>query len=113
MVTDRRRDQKTSLQISEAHLERVHRLAGVANFEVNLPLNPPDNWPPHVFEVLGLDPEKDQPALEDYIATVVHPDDRAKFVCVRRAVEEGVPYELEHRIVRPNGEIRYLHAWAM
>ncbi|HEV2094101.1 MAG TPA: PAS domain-containing protein, partial [Rubrobacter sp.] len=41
---------------------------------------------------------------------LVHPDDRER---VRRTIDEaldgGKPYDVEHRVVRPDGEVRVVH----
>lgn len=40
---------------------------------------------------------------------LVHPDDRGFLSnAVKNALEEEVPYNLEHRIIRPDGEVRWL-----
>ena len=42
-------------------------------------------------------------------AALVHPDDRSMVLAeVERAVAEGGTYELEHRVIRPDGEVRWL-----
>ena len=39
----------------------------------------------------------------------IHPDDRARVLAsARRAIEHGVPYEVEYRIVAPDGTIRWV-----
>ncbi|HET7489496.1 MAG TPA: SpoIIE family protein phosphatase [Acidimicrobiales bacterium] len=56
----------------------------------------------------GLDPEASAGHFDDWVA-LVHPDDRERVVGeVQRAVAEGGSYELEHRVVRPDGEVRWL-----
>jgi PAS domain S-box-containing protein len=56
----------------------------------------------------GLDPDPAAGTFEEWI-TLVHPDDRARLLEeVARSVAEGGTYELEHRIVRPDGELRWL-----
>jgi signal transduction histidine kinase len=43
--------------------------------------------------------------------TRVHPDDRSLVErTIRRAFDDGQPFEFEHRIVRPEGEVRVHHA---
>jgi PAS domain S-box-containing protein len=56
----------------------------------------------------GLDPRPQAGGFDEWI-TLVHPDDRARLVDeVERSMAEGGTYELEHRIVRPDGEVRWL-----
>ncbi|MGH9177307.1 MAG: SpoIIE family protein phosphatase [Acidimicrobiales bacterium] len=59
-------------------------------------------------ELYGLPPEPSAGSFEEWVA-IVHPDDRAWVVGeVERAVAEGGVYELEHRVIRPDGEVRWL-----
>jgi PAS domain S-box-containing protein len=56
----------------------------------------------------GLDPDPAAGSFEEWI-TLVHPDDRARLMEeVARSIAEGGAYDLEHRIVRPDGELRWL-----
>jgi PAS domain S-box-containing protein len=61
-------------------------------------------------EIYGHPPGEFNPTYEDFFERV-HPDDRPH---VRRtldgAVAAGAPHELEFRIVRPAGDIRWVHA---
>mgnify|MGYP006179189903 CR=1 FL=1 len=42
-------------------------------------------------------------------AELVHPQDRERVSqAIERALEDGLPYEIEFRIVRPDGEIRWI-----
>ena len=56
----------------------------------------------------GLDPDPASGSFDEWV-TLVHPDDRARVLEeVERAVVEGGTYELEHRVVRGDGEVRWL-----
>jgi PAS domain S-box-containing protein len=56
----------------------------------------------------GLPPEPSAESFEEWVQ-LVHPDDRDFVVGeVERAVAEGGIYELEHRVIRPDGELRWL-----
>ena len=66
------------------------------------------SWSEGVFRIWGLDPKQGPP---DYAAhrRYIHPDDWVAFdQAVRRALEQGEPYELRLRIRRPDGEERTL-----
>ncbi|MBT3368902.1 MAG: PAS domain S-box protein, partial [Nitrospina sp.] len=67
-------------------------------------------WTEEMFHIFGLDPE---PAALPYEAhrKIIHPDDWELFdTSVNKAVNEGIGYNLELRITRPDGEIRYVNA---
>jgi two-component system cell cycle sensor histidine kinase/response regulator CckA len=55
-------------------------------------------------EILGCAPK----GVAEYIASSVHPDDRESVREELEALRAGAPKFLEHRIVRPDGEVRWL-----
>ncbi len=63
-----------------------------------------------LHRIYGRDP-LDEPLSIAAVREAIHPDDR-EWVAerVRTAVASSSGYELEHRIVRPDGAIRYIHA---
>lgn len=65
-------------------------------------------WSEEIYRIFGLESsqfEASYPAFFDRI----HPQDRDKVsVAVQRAVDSDWAYEVEHRIVRPNGEVRHV-----
>jgi PAS domain S-box-containing protein len=69
-------------------------------------------WSEELHRIHGLDPAGFAGALDSHLA-LVHPYDREP---VRKAMEAAVatphPFEMEYRIVRPNGEVRWLYARA-
>ena len=66
-------------------------------------------WSQELCRLYGLD-EGAPPSYDAFLAHV-HPDDRAVIhAAVTRALEDGQPFEFDHRLVRPDGQIRVLHA---
>ena len=64
-------------------------------------------WSDTVAPLFGL-PEDTKPSYEEFLQSV-HPEDRSRVEeAVRLSIEEDVPYCCEHRIVRPDGEIRWM-----
>lgn len=67
-------------------------------------------WSDELFRIYGLNPEKTNINLDHSIG-MIHPDDKAfAEETFGRAVKEGVPYEFEYRIIRPDGEERFMQA---
>jgi diguanylate cyclase (GGDEF)-like protein/PAS domain S-box-containing protein len=66
-------------------------------------------WSDETFRIYGFAPQEFVPSL-DKLLEVVHPEDR-KTVSERleAALKEGEPYDFEHRMVRPDGEVRVVH----
>ena len=62
----------------------------------------------HLHALYGLGPDRSVGSFEEFMS-LVHPDDRALVQAeVERAMAEGGTYELEHRIVRPDGVVRWV-----
>ncbi len=69
-------------------------------------------WSESVAAVHGLPPGTTPSRFEDYLA-LVHPEDRSMFQeAVRRSVETGEGYELEWRVLPPDGSLRWIWARA-
>jgi PAS domain S-box-containing protein len=61
-------------------------------------------------EIYGFPPGEFTHSYEEFLERV-HPDDRVRVrSTLDAAVAAGAPYELEFRIVRPAGDIRWVHA---
>src|SRR5262249_50094226 len=66
-------------------------------------------WSPELLEIYGLEPGTKR-THEDFRSRV-HPDDLAAMESERdAAIRKRTPFDLEFRIVRPSGEIRWLSA---
>jgi PAS domain S-box-containing protein len=65
-------------------------------------------WSPQMFEIAGIPPV---PTLSPETArAAIHPGDYPLFVeCTKAAIATGEAQGLEHRWVRPDGEIRWVH----
>jgi PAS domain S-box-containing protein len=67
-------------------------------------------WAEETFRIYGLQPREDPIELAE-IQEMIHPEDR-KFVfrAAEEALRGGVRPDVEHRIVRPTGEVRIFHS---
>jgi PAS domain S-box-containing protein len=95
------------LRVTEERLTLAQQTSQIGSFDWNLETGV-NTWSPELYEMYGIRPaqfDHTQGAWERYL----HPDDRADIV---RAVEEsrtsGRAEDREFRIIRPNGEIRWL-----
>ncbi|MEE3715882.1 PAS domain S-box protein [Tumidithrix elongata RA019] len=69
-------------------------------------------WNDQVFKLLGLNPKTDFASYQTF-RNVIHPDDVAPFeACLSHALRSKIDYEIEYRVVLPNGSIRWLQAKA-
>ncbi|MFB2979135.1 PAS domain S-box protein [Microseira sp. BLCC-F43] len=105
-ISDRKLAEQ-KLKKSEANLAHAQRVAHVGSWEFNI-LTGEISWSEEKFRIFGLDPNQPEPTYPQ-IVEMIYPDDRATFEeIIQRAIAEGIPYEIELRIVRPDGEIRYI-----
>ncbi|MBL4615299.1 MAG: response regulator [Magnetovibrio sp.] len=66
-------------------------------------------WSDEIYSIFGAPPETFDASYEDFLA-FLHPDDRDVVVAaLRGAVENGAPYDVEHRIITQDGKERYVH----
>ncbi len=65
-------------------------------------------WSANVEGLHGLPPGTFDGTFATY-EREIHPDDRARVLATaRRSIEHGVPYEVEYRIVAPDGTVRWV-----
>jgi PAS domain S-box-containing protein len=105
-ITDRKRAEE-ALQQSRFYLAEGQRLAHMGSWAFN-PSGFFEYWSQELFKIYRLDPQKGVPTLEQYLATV-HPADRDFMAeTIRRMHAERSGCDVKQRIVRPDGELRYI-----
>jgi PAS domain S-box-containing protein len=95
------------LRRREAYLAEAQRLGHIGSW-VFEPTGTFDYWSHELFCIYGLDPERDPPTLDEYLARV-HPLDREFMAAlIKRMLAEVVGCDVTKRIVRPSGEVRHI-----
>src|ERR1700732_996843 len=111
-ITERKRAEEALQGISHKLLESK-RLAHMGSWASNdLGIRWSDDlgiyWSEEVYKIYGLDPQNGAPNLKQYLATI-HPDDRASMAeTIRVMHEQRCGCDVTKRIVRPDGEVRYV-----
>ncbi|QEH32933.1 Oxygen sensor histidine kinase NreB [Aquisphaera giovannonii] len=68
-------------------------------------------WSDECYRIFGYEPGEVTVTNALYF-DAIHPDDREpRLAVVAESVRTGRPYQLEHRIRRPDGEARNVHEW--
>ena len=95
------------LQTSEFYLAEGQRLGHTGSWAFN-PSGFFEYWSRELFQIYGLDPEREAPTLEQYLAAI-HPQDR-NFMAetVKGMCEQGSGCDVKKRIIRPDGDVRYI-----
>jgi PAS domain S-box-containing protein len=105
-IEDRKRAEE-ALQQSQFYLVEAQRLARMGSWAFN-PSGFFEYWSQELFKIYGRDPQKGPPTLEQYLATV-HPQDRDFMAnTIKRMQAERSGCDVKKRIVRPDGELRYV-----
>jgi len=95
------------LRRQQEQLREAQRLAKVGSWELDL-LSGQLAWSDELYQIFEVDPTIQQGNYELFIAAV-HPDDReAVDRAYRASVSQKTPYQVEHRLLFPDGRIKYI-----
>ncbi len=110
-----RAEAEAEMRRSEARLAEAQRIASVGSWEADV--DPGTGEPldsvysaqlSHLFDFLP-----GQPVSNAAFMARVHPDDREMVsTALAKAINGGSPYDIDYRILRPDGTVRVLHAQA-
>jgi len=103
-----RQQTKIALRDSEERLARSQKIARLGTWEMNIGTGQL-HWSEETLSIFGFDLKAGDPSYEEYLATI-HPEDRPGLQAVAGStIAGGGRFELDHRIVRPDGEVRWVH----
>jgi PAS domain S-box-containing protein len=102
-----------NLQESEGRLQEAQRIAHVGHWDHDLDTNR-FTWSDETYRIFGLRPQEKGITL-DVVQKLIHPEDSEDVTRAKMAAISGqpgvAPYEVEYRVVRPNGEVCIVHNW--
>jgi PAS domain S-box-containing protein len=107
-IEDRKRAAE-ALRQSESNLAEAQKLTHTGSWAWRIAgrdaLHLSEEW----YRIYGFDPENGPPAFEARLERT-HPEDRAKWRgAIERAVAEKSDYEVEFRILLPDGSVKHIH----
>jgi PAS domain S-box-containing protein len=109
-ISERKRSEKQLIQLSERFAIATDS-AGIGIWELDLISNTLvwDKW---MYRLYGIQPEDFGNIYESW-QTFIHPEDKDQtFEAVEQAIRGEKDYDLTFRIIQPDGNIRYLKAFA-
>jgi PAS domain S-box-containing protein len=107
-VSERKRTEE-ALQQTRNMLAEAECIAHMGSFQYEL-ASRKTFWSDEEYRIYGLDPAGPSPSYDDMLKRCIHPDDAAALhETFTRAMGEQVVYEFTHRIVRPDGTVRWVH----
>ncbi|MBT5674867.1 MAG: PAS domain S-box protein [Rhodospirillaceae bacterium] len=105
-VTERKKAER-ALRKSESRLAEAQEIASLGHWEWEIESNTL-YWSHGIYEMFGRNREQFEATYPNFIETI-HPEDRDLVTGgVNDALEGRAPYAMEHRVVRPDGEIRWV-----
>jgi PAS domain S-box-containing protein len=97
------------LQESKAWLEEAQRVAHLGYWVWDLETNQVI-WSEETYRIFGLTPQVGSFDVAR-VGEMMHPEDReAVFRTAEEAIRSGTRADCEHRLIRPDGEIRVVHS---
>ena len=105
-ITDRKLNQQ-ALEASESALRDAQHLAGIGNWEWDIPSGR-HTWSEEIYRIYGRDPAL-PPAVYPEVKQYFTPESWARLAAdVEKALAQGVPYETDAEVVRPDGSHRWI-----
>jgi PAS domain S-box-containing protein len=111
-ITDRKLAEQ-ALRQSQFYLSEGERLAHMGSWaSADLGIRWSEDidiyWSDEVYKIFGFDSKNGTPSLQQFLAAV-HPQDRASLTeTMKKLHEEHCNCDVTNRIIRPDGEIRYV-----
>ena len=96
---------------SEQNLKRVQQIAHIGSWALNH-VSQRVEWSEETFRIFGYSPKTFVPDYNSFVE-VVHPEDLERVKqTLERSICERTPYHLEHRILTPDGKVRFIEVRA-
>jgi PAS domain S-box-containing protein len=100
--------QDTALRASEEKLAQAQHIAHLGYWERDVVADS-IRWSDETYRIFGLPGRSDIDI--DHFQKLLHPDDREKVKnAIGDALAGGPRYDMEYRVVRPDGDLRFIHS---
>lgn len=107
-ITERKRTER-ELQLSEERLTHAQEVASIGSWEWDVAADVV-RWSDQLYRNFGLRPDEFGASYEAFLQRV-HPEDRELVdASVGVSLQTGRPFQFEHRIVMPDGTVRWSHS---
>ena len=90
-------------------MDLIEELAGLGSWEVDA-VTGTLRWSREQQRIHGVDDATTPRTHAEFVASILHPDDRAVVAAAMEAVADHGPLTVEYRIMRPDGTVRLLQA---
>ena len=90
-----------------ARVDSAQHLAGMGDYDWHIPSDT-NRWSDQLYRIYGYEPQSFNASYERFLSNI-HPEDRERIQGIhQQAYASGEPYQMIERIMRPDGEVRYL-----
>ncbi len=90
-----------------ARVASAQQLASMGDYDWHI-ASDTNRWSDQLYRIYGFEPQSFNASYDRFLARI-HPDDRERIQGIHQAAyATGEPYNMIERIVRPDGEVRYL-----
>ena len=96
------------LRESQRRLEEAQRISRVGHWERNTKTGA-FVWSDETYRIYGLSPQERIVTLAE-LPQLIHPEDRHIVADATARLQRGQGYDAEYRIIRPSGEVRFVHS---
>ncbi len=113
-ITQRKRAEE-ALQRSEGYLAEAQKLTQTGSWAAQVSLKENVNWSnvdwsEELYRIFGFDPGPTPPSSMEVVRRL-HPEDAPYHPrMVERAIRDGTDFELDYRLLLPDGATKYIHA---
>src|SRR6266478_5327613 len=108
-ISDRKRAEE-ALRRSEAYLAEAQRLSHTGSWARDIVTNQYTHSSDEYARLFGFDPQRDRPSRAEFLQRI-HPEDRERHAeIIDKAAREPMDYEVDYRVVLPDGTVRWIHA---
>lgn len=90
-----------------ARVDNAQQLANMGDYDWHIATDT-NTWSDQLYRIYGHQPQSFNATYERFLSHI-HPDDQERVSSIhQKSYASGEPYEMVERIVRPDGEVRYL-----
>jgi len=88
-------------------LKKAQALGNIGHWHLDL-LKNSLSWSDETYRIFGLKPQEFAATYDAFVERIYKDDREAVNYAYTHSLEVDEPYQIEHRVIRPNGEIRYV-----
>jgi PAS domain S-box-containing protein len=100
-------DTRERLHDLQSRVDNAQALASMGDYDWHI-ASDTNQWSDQLYRIYGHEPQSFNASYDRFLS-FIHPDDREMITGVhQRAYATGEPYQMVERIIRPDGELRYL-----